>query len=125
MRRLNLATQNDPDFLHAAIETLLKSLASIEGQQARLDDELDELAKRNEIAWRLMAGVRRRPNNGSGLYGGDRERRAVSQDTRHRRIPGAWRSDDISRQKQMGAWAFPSRATPWRGTIYMKPPMCF
>jgi len=27
-------------------------LASIEGQQAQLEDELDELAKRDEIAWR-------------------------------------------------------------------------
>jgi len=49
-----LATRNDP-ILHAAIRALLESLASIEGQQARLDDELDELAKRNEIAWRLMS----------------------------------------------------------------------
>ena len=81
------ATRNDP-ILHAAIRALLESLASIEGQQARLDDELDELAKRNEIAWRLMSvpGVGR--INGSGLYGGDRERRAVSQDTRDRRVPG-------------------------------------
>jgi hypothetical protein len=30
-------------------------LAAIEGQQAQLDDEFDELAKRNEIAWRLMS----------------------------------------------------------------------
>jgi transposase len=49
-----LATRNDP-ILHAAIRALLESLASIEGQQARLDDELDEVAKRNEIAWRLMS----------------------------------------------------------------------
>ena len=49
-----LATRNDP-ILHTAIRALLESLASIEGQQARLDDELDELAKRNEIAWRLMS----------------------------------------------------------------------
>jgi transposase len=49
-----LATRNDP-ILHSAIRALLESLASIEGQQARLDDELDELAKRNEIAWRLMS----------------------------------------------------------------------
>ena len=49
-----LATRNDP-ILHAAIRALLESLASIEGQQARLDDELDELAKRNEIAWRMMS----------------------------------------------------------------------
>ena len=48
------ATQKDP-ILHAAVRALLESLASIEGQQARLDDELDELAKRNEIAWRLMS----------------------------------------------------------------------
>ena len=49
-----LAARNDP-ILHAAIRALLESLASIEGQQARLDDEFDELAKRNEIAWRLMS----------------------------------------------------------------------
>ena len=49
-----LATRNDP-ILHAAIRAVLESLASIEGQQARLDDELDEVAKRNEIAWRLMS----------------------------------------------------------------------
>jgi len=49
-----LATQKDP-MLHAAIRALLEALAAIEGQQARLDDELDELAKRNEIAWRLMS----------------------------------------------------------------------
>jgi hypothetical protein len=41
--------------LHAAVRALLESLSSIEGQQARLDDELDELAKPNEIAWRLMS----------------------------------------------------------------------
>jgi transposase len=49
-----LATRNDP-ILHAAIRALLEALAAIEGQQARLDDELDELAKRNEIAWQLMS----------------------------------------------------------------------
>jgi transposase len=49
-----LATQKD-SLLHAAVRALLESLASIEGQQARLDDELDELVKRNEIAWRLMS----------------------------------------------------------------------
>jgi transposase len=49
-----LAARNDP-ILHAAIRALLESLASIEGQQARLEDEFDELAKRNEIAWRLMS----------------------------------------------------------------------
>jgi hypothetical protein len=49
-----LAACDDP-ILHAAIRAPLESLASIEGQQALLDDELDELAKRNEIAWRLMS----------------------------------------------------------------------
>jgi transposase len=34
---------------------LLESLAPIEGQQARQHDALDELAKRNEPAWRLMS----------------------------------------------------------------------
>jgi transposase len=40
--------------LHAAVRALLEALASIDAQQALLDEELNELAKRNEIAWRLM-----------------------------------------------------------------------
>ena len=46
------ATRHDT-MLHAAVRALLEALASIDAQQALLDEELNELAKRNEIAWRL------------------------------------------------------------------------
>ena len=48
------ATRNDP-LMHASIKALLEALASIEAQLAKLDDELKELSRRNEIAWRLMS----------------------------------------------------------------------
>lgn len=41
--------------MSASVAALLESLASIESQIARLDDELDRLARRNEVAWRLMS----------------------------------------------------------------------
>jgi transposase len=48
------ATRDDP-LMHASIKALLEALASIEAQLGRLDDGLKELARRNEIAWRLMS----------------------------------------------------------------------
>ncbi len=48
------ATRNDP-LMHASINARLEALASIEAQVAKLDDGLKELARRNEIAWRLMS----------------------------------------------------------------------
>ena len=48
------AVQNDR-LLHAGISALLEALASIEVQIARLDDELKDLARRSEAAWRLMS----------------------------------------------------------------------
>ncbi len=48
------ATRNDP-LMHASINALLEALASIDAQVAKLDDGLKELARRNEIAWRLMS----------------------------------------------------------------------
>jgi transposase len=48
------AIRNDP-LMHASINALLEILASIDAQVAKLDDELRELARRNEVAWRLMS----------------------------------------------------------------------
>jgi transposase len=48
------ATHQDP-LMSASVAALLEALASIESQIARLDDELDRLARRNEVAWRLMS----------------------------------------------------------------------
>jgi transposase len=48
------ATQSDP-LLSASINALLEALAAIEAQLERLDDKLKELARRNEVAWRLMS----------------------------------------------------------------------
>jgi transposase len=48
------ATQADP-LMHAGIVALLEALASIDAQVAKLDDQLKELARRNEVAWRLMS----------------------------------------------------------------------
>jgi transposase len=48
------ATRDDP-LMHAGIAALLEALAPIEAQVAKLDDGLKELARRNEIAWRLMS----------------------------------------------------------------------
>jgi transposase len=47
-------TRNDP-LMHASINALLEALASIDAQVAKLDDGLKELARRNEVAWRLMS----------------------------------------------------------------------
>ena len=41
--------------LQAAIAALLEALASINSQIASLDEELKELARRSEVAWRLMS----------------------------------------------------------------------
>jgi Transposase IS116/IS110/IS902 family len=41
--------------MHAGISALLEALAAIDAQIAKLDDELKELARRNEAAWRLMS----------------------------------------------------------------------
>ena len=48
------ATHQDP-LMSASVAVLLEALASIKSQIARLDDELDRLARRNEVAWRLMS----------------------------------------------------------------------
>lgn len=41
--------------LQAAIAALLEALALIDSQIAKLDEELKELARRSEVAWRLMS----------------------------------------------------------------------
>jgi transposase len=48
------ATRED-GLIRAAIGALLEAFASIDAQLAKLDDELKELARRSEIAWRLMS----------------------------------------------------------------------
>lgn len=48
------ATQNDA-ILHTSVTALLEALVSIESQLCKLDAELTELARRNEVAWRLMS----------------------------------------------------------------------
>ena len=116
------ATRNDP-LMHASINALLEALASIDAQVAKLDDGLKELARRNEIAWRLMSvpGIgsvtalafiaaienveRFRRTRDIGAYLGLTERRYQSADT------------DVK-------WASPNRAMRWRGTISTRPPMC-
>jgi len=45
----------DDRVMGAGIEALLEILASIEAQLGRLDDDLKELSRRNEVAWRLMS----------------------------------------------------------------------
>ena len=41
--------------MHAGISALLEALASIEAQLGKLDEELKDLARRSEVAWRLMS----------------------------------------------------------------------
>jgi transposase len=41
--------------LHASVTALLEALAAIEGQIARLDEQLKELAPRSPVCWRLMS----------------------------------------------------------------------
>ena len=41
--------------LHASVTALLEALAAIEGQIARLDEQLKELARRSPVCWRLMS----------------------------------------------------------------------
>lgn len=48
------ATQGDP-ILNASIAARLEALVSIDAQLGKLDGELKELARRNEVAWRLMS----------------------------------------------------------------------
>jgi transposase len=48
------ATQADP-LLNASVRALLEALAAIESQLAKLDETLKELARRDEVAWRLMS----------------------------------------------------------------------
>jgi len=48
------AVQNDR-LMHAGISALLEALASIEAQLGKLDEELKDLARRSEVAWRLMS----------------------------------------------------------------------
>lgn len=39
----------------ASVTALLEALAAVEGQIARLDERLKELARRSEVYWRLMS----------------------------------------------------------------------
>ena len=48
------AVQGDP-VLGLAVGALLEGLVGIEGQIARLDDHLQDIAKRSEVCWRLMS----------------------------------------------------------------------
>jgi transposase len=41
--------------LSASVTALMEALAAIEGQLARLDDQLKELARRSPVCWRLMS----------------------------------------------------------------------
>lgn len=43
------------NMLHASVTALLEELAAIEGQIARLDEQLKELARRSPVCWRLMS----------------------------------------------------------------------
>ena len=43
------------NMLHASVTALLEALAAIEGQIARLDEQLKELARRSPVCWRLMS----------------------------------------------------------------------
>ena len=56
----DLATRNDP-ILHAAIRALLESLASIEGQQARLDEK----AEARRVSWIRNSFAYERQRRGS------------------------------------------------------------
>ncbi len=47
------ATRNDP-LMRAGIAALLEALASIDAQVAKRDDGLKELARRNEVACKLL-----------------------------------------------------------------------
>jgi transposase len=43
------------NMLHASVTALLEALAAIEGQIARLDEQLKELVRRSPVCWRLMS----------------------------------------------------------------------
>lgn len=45
----------DDAILSASVTALMEALAAIEGQLARLDDRLKELARRSPVCWRLMS----------------------------------------------------------------------
>ena len=81
------ATREDP-LLGASIKALLEALGSIEAQLGRLDDALKELSRRNEVAWRLMS-VPGGADHGARLHRCDRERGAVQENARHRRLSRA------------------------------------
>ena len=114
------ATQADP-LLNASVRASLEALAAIELQLDKLDDAQGIGA--NEVARRLMSvpGVgpitalafvatiekveRFKRTRDIGVYLGLTEKRYQSA-------------------RQMWASAYPSKATPWRGIVFMKPPMC-
>jgi transposase len=48
------ATQNEA-LMHVSITALLEALVSIDAQIGKLDDELKEFARRDEVCWRLMS----------------------------------------------------------------------
>ncbi len=48
------AVQNDK-LMRAGVSALLEALAAINSQIVKLDDELKDLARRDEVAWRLMS----------------------------------------------------------------------
>ncbi len=48
------AVQEDP-VLEMAVSALLEGLVAIEGQVAKLDEGLQDIAKRSEVCWRLMS----------------------------------------------------------------------
>ncbi len=56
--------------LSASVTALMEALAAIEGQLARLDDRLKELARRSPVCWRLMS-TGSWTYRGLGLHGSD------------------------------------------------------
>jgi transposase len=58
------------NMLHASVTALLETLAAIEGQIARLDEQLKELARRSPVCWRLMSlhSMKRPHSRVEGLF---------------------------------------------------------
>ena len=54
LRTAHQAVQNDR-LLYASISAVLEALASIDARIAKLDDEVNDFARRSEVAWRLMS----------------------------------------------------------------------
>jgi transposase len=109
--------------LSASVTALMEALAAIEGQLARLDDRLKELARRSPVCWRLMSVPGVGPIVALGFM-------AAIEDVG--RSPGCgilgsiWgsRASATSRARPTLGSASRTKGTQWRGTIFTRRRTC-